>query len=79
MLGLESAEVGGVLGEGEEVEEVGYCCGGCVVAAEDEEFHLGEGARGEGLVCGRGAGGEEVFGVGEVDDGFAFWGVCGGR
>ena len=72
--------MGGVLGEGEEVEEVGYCCGGCVVAAEDEEFHLGKGGGAEGLGCGGGGGGE-VFGMGEVDDGFAFlggWGRCGG-
>ena len=63
----------GVGGEREEVEEVGDGCGGCVVATEDEEFHLGEGGGCEGfvIVSVLGRGGLE-FGVGEVDDGFTF-------
>ncbi len=66
----------GVGGEGEEVEEVGYGGGGCVVAAEDEEFHLWEGGGCEGFVVVSvlGRGGLE-FGVGEVDDGFTFLGI----
>lgn len=49
------------------------------MAAEEEGFHLGEGGGGEGYVGGGvwGLGGLK-FGVGEVDDGFAFGGEGGG-
>lgn len=77
---LEGEEVVGVVGLGEEVGYCGDCGGGGVVAAEDEEFQLGEGGGGEGWVGGGGWGlGGLEFGVGEVDDGFAFGGEWGGE